>query len=386
MESYDVLIVGGGPAGSTCGGKLRQAGLKVLILDKANFPRDKTCAGWITPQVLQSLDLAPEDYAADHVFQPITSFQVALLGEPAITVQFSGPVSFGIRRCEFDNYLLLRSGVECRLGEKLESIERRDEQWVLNGRYQAPLLIGAGGHFCPVARHLRQSARDSSHPAQSPPLVTAVESEFPLNELATHTVASGNCPRLYFCSDLSGYGWCVRKGEYLNIGIGLIDSRETSARLPDLLAVLKQDGSFEAEVPGKFHGHAYHLYTGHERVADDGWLLIGDAAGLAYPQSGEGIRPAIESGLMAASTILRARRKYDRQHLIPYEKLIRSRFGKPSRIDWNRGTAFLPESWRSAGAKMLLANQWFVRRMVIQHWFLHADQPAWRSDPSDLSC
>jgi geranylgeranyl reductase family protein len=383
METYDVLIVGGGPAGSTCGWKLRQAGLNVLILDKAVFPRDKTCAGWITPQVIESLDLDAADYARDHVFQPITSFQVSLLGRTAVEIPFPSPVSFGIRRCEFDHYLLQRSGAECRLGEKLESLERFSDGWVINGRYQAPLLVGAGGHFCPVARYLKEQ---SAAVRPGPPLVTAVETEFPLESLHGQTCATGDCPRLYFCSDLSGYGWCVRKGDYLNIGIGLINSRETSSRLPGLLDVLKQEGSFEAEIPGKFHGHAYHLYDGTEKIADHGWLLIGDAAGLAYPQSGEGIRPAIESGLMAASTILRARKNYELEHLAPYERLIRARFGKPARMDAGRWAAMIPEGWRRAGAGMLLSNCWFVSRVVIKRWFLHAEQPAWRADNSDLSC
>ena len=57
MESCDVLIVGGGPAGSTCAWQLRQAGLDVLVMDKQTFPRDKVCAGWITPAVVESLEL-----------------------------------------------------------------------------------------------------------------------------------------------------------------------------------------------------------------------------------------------------------------------------------------------------------------------------------------
>ncbi len=55
METCDVLIAGGGPAGSTCAWALRQAGLDVIVADKAIFPRDKVCAGWITPQVVTDL-------------------------------------------------------------------------------------------------------------------------------------------------------------------------------------------------------------------------------------------------------------------------------------------------------------------------------------------
>ena len=57
METCDVLVVGGGPAGSTCAWKLRQAGADVTVIDRATFPRDKVCAGWITPPVINALGL-----------------------------------------------------------------------------------------------------------------------------------------------------------------------------------------------------------------------------------------------------------------------------------------------------------------------------------------
>ena len=64
MNTCEVLIVGGGPAGSACAWKLRQAGLDVIVMDKAAFPRDKVCAGWITPQVVEDLAFDIDDYRA----------------------------------------------------------------------------------------------------------------------------------------------------------------------------------------------------------------------------------------------------------------------------------------------------------------------------------
>ena len=82
MVTCDVVIVGGGPAGSACAWKLRQAGLDVVVIDSANFPRDKVCAGWITPQVIDDLRLDVDDYRAGRTFQPITGFRVGLIGRP----------------------------------------------------------------------------------------------------------------------------------------------------------------------------------------------------------------------------------------------------------------------------------------------------------------
>src|SRR3954464_11424697 len=111
MDHCDVLIVGGGPAGSSCARRLRQLGLDVLTMDRFAFPRDKVCAGWITPQVIEDLDLDCDDYRRGRTFQPITGFRTGIVGCPrTVDTRYSRPVSFGIRRCEFDQYLLERSG------------------------------------------------------------------------------------------------------------------------------------------------------------------------------------------------------------------------------------------------------------------------------------
>jgi flavin-dependent dehydrogenase len=79
MDTCEILIAGGGPAGSACAWKLRQAGLDVIVMDKAVFPRDKVCAGWITPQVVEDLAFDIDDYRAGRTFQPITGFRVGLI-------------------------------------------------------------------------------------------------------------------------------------------------------------------------------------------------------------------------------------------------------------------------------------------------------------------
>ena len=80
MESFDALIVGGGPAGSSCAWQLHQHGLDVMVMDKTSFPRDKVCAGLITPAVAEALQLDTGDYARQHVLQPITAFRTGLIG------------------------------------------------------------------------------------------------------------------------------------------------------------------------------------------------------------------------------------------------------------------------------------------------------------------
>src|SRR5947207_15775490 len=110
MDACDVLIVGGGPAGSSCAWRLRNSGLDVVVLDKQVFPRDKVCGGWITPAVLSELEIDGCEYAHGRVFQPITGFRTGCIGGQALETKYNAPVSFGIRRREFDEYLLRRSG------------------------------------------------------------------------------------------------------------------------------------------------------------------------------------------------------------------------------------------------------------------------------------
>src|SRR5579872_318461 len=154
MDSCDVLIAGGGPAGSSCAWKLSRAGLDVAILDRRIFPRDKVCGGWITPAVLAELGIDVGEYARNHVFQPITGFRTGCIGGPAMETHYGGPVSYGIRRYEFDNYLLKRSGARLFEGAAIETLERNEGSWIVNQKIRTPVLVGAGGTFCPVARHL----------------------------------------------------------------------------------------------------------------------------------------------------------------------------------------------------------------------------------------
>ena len=372
-ESCDVLIVGGGPAGSSCARQLRRAGLDVLILDKSQFPRDKVCAGWITPQVVEELEIDTHDYAQDRVLQPITSFIAGMGERTAKPVHYQKIVSYGIRRCEFDNYLLQRAGARLRLGEAWESMAKIDGRWLVNGEISAALVIGAGGHFCPVVRFLGANLGKDER------AICAQEIEFEMSDdQALHCGVEHDRPELYFCDDLKGYGWCFRKGNFLNVGLGREGNKGLVEHVHTFSRWLQSQGKVPADAPARFKGHAYLLYSHATRpVVGDGVLIIGDAAGLAYAESGEGIRPAIESGLMAARIVADARGDYSRQRLAEYESQLSARFG--ARNNGGSLASSLPESWKLALARSLMQTQWFTRNVVLNRWFLHADTAALRA-------
>jgi flavin-dependent dehydrogenase len=370
METCDALIVGGGPAGSTCAWKLRQAGLDVLVIDSAAFPRDKVCAGWITPQVVTELCLDTGEYREGRTFQPITGFRVGVIGGgQEIETAYGRPVSFGIRRCEFDHYLLTRSNSRLSLGTPISAIRRSGGCWIVNDTIRTPMLIGAGGQFCPVARMI-------NGPMNARPLVIAQEVELPVESIGVESFpVDGEMPELYFCRDLKGYGWCFRKQEHLNVGLGRLDRHSLPKATAEFVAFLRTKGKISPRTEWRWRGHAYSLYDSpHRRIVDDGVVLVGDAAGLAYPQSGEGIRPAIESGLLAAATIVEADGHYHRRRLEPYMGRFQARFGTgPLSRALSR---ILPAGSGTGVARRLLEMPAFVRHIVLDRWFLRAHETA----------
>ena len=371
MERCDVVVVGGGPAGSSCARMLHDAGLSVILLDRAVFPRDKVCAGWITPQAIDELDLDCADYQRGRTLQPITGFRTGVIGSSEVVdTVYDRPVSYGIRRCEFDHYLLQRSGADVRQGTPLSSIARDGTGWIINDSIKADMLVGAGGHLCPVARWLNP-AMDAP-----PPLVVAQETEFPVEpgDAASWPAAPG-VPELYFCRELSGYGWYFRKGQHINIGFGLLGRRALTRAMAEFVAFLRAQHRIPDDAPTSWRGHAYLLADARRRRAiGDCVLLIGDAAGVAYPESGEGIRPAIESGLLAASTLIAAKRSYSRERLELYERTLQRRGGGQRGRQW-LARAIMP-ALTATLLPWLLGTRWFTRHLVLDRWFLHARDPA----------
>lgn len=358
MVRCDALVVGGGPAGSTCAWMLRKAGWDVVVLDRARFPRDKVCTGWVTPRVFTLLDLDPAEYRATGLtMQEITGFRTSVIGETSIDTRYPGVISFAIRRCEFDDFLVRRSGARLVEGA-LGSLVRQGDEWVANDDIRAPVVVGAGGHFCPVARRLR-GGPDTVRP------VVAKEAEFRVEP--DGSTVDGVMPELFFCRDLEGYGWCVRKGDYLNIGLGRRDNGDLNPHIERFVDFLERRGLARRASRVRWRGHAYLASgTGPRPLIGASVLVAGDAAGLAYPESGEGIRPAVDSGRLAAETLIAAGGRTGLEDLRPYESELRRRY--PA----TRATPAVYEGLIKPIGRRLLRSQAFTRRVVIDRWFLRS--------------
>jgi hypothetical protein len=143
---------------------------------------------------------------------------------------------------------------------------------------------------------------------------------------------------------------------------------------------LKQQGKIPQDTPEKMNGHAYLLYTHAVRdMVGDHVLLIGDSAGLAYPKSGEGIRPAVESAMLAARIIRQCDGDYQASSLQPYNELMEQRFGPrqpgPDLVER------LPLPLKQMFARLLMKTHWFTRKVVTDKWFLQSSQAPLVQEP-----
>ena len=293
VQSADAIIVGGGPAGSTCAWKLREAGLDVLLLDRATFPRTKLCAGWVTPEAMQDLELDPGDYPHSIMtFDALHMHWKVLSAKPA-TQQFS------IRRYEFDDFLLRRAGARV-LQHKVREIQRDNGDYVVDGEFRSRYLVGAGGTACPVYR-----AFFSDRLPRASGLQTAtLEQEF------AYDWKDPTCHLWFFDGGLPGYAWYVPKANgYVNVGLGgmagKLKRRNGHLRdyWRDFTRKLKSRGLVDHD-NYEPKGYSYFVRGEVNGVSDGNVFIVGDAVGLATRDMCEGIGPAVRSGLLAAHSIV----------------------------------------------------------------------------------
>jgi flavin-dependent dehydrogenase len=297
MEQYDALIVGGGPAGSTCARVLVAGGARVGVIDRADFPRVKLCGGWLSPAIWDVLAIAPASY-------PRALWEWHICHVHYRGKDYSIPChGWFIRRYELDDHLLRTSGADLRLGVAVKHIARDpDGMWTI-GDARARFLVGAGGTHCPVARVLA--------PVRPRRAVGAQELEVQLDgdAVARTRLGGDGEPELLLFSDVGGYGWNVPKSDWINIGCGTLDATEARGAWRITREHLHGAGHLPPEVePQLDHlkGHSYFLFDpAHlDGAHRDNAFLVGDSLGLAHPITAEGILPAALSGRHCAEAIL----------------------------------------------------------------------------------
>ncbi len=292
MIHTDVIIVGGGPAGAACAWQLKQHGIDCLVLDQARFPRFKPCAGWMTPEAVNSIQLKKADYP--YSFTTFRSLKIAIKGFK-INLHTA---QYAIRRVEFDDWLLRRSGAPVQ-EHTVKSISRVGDRYVVDDEFSATYLVGAGGTYCPVYRTFFKEDSPKSREA----LIAAQEEEFP------YPYTDSNCWLWFLENGLPGYAWYVPKANgYVNVGVGglaqqLHDNGDNLKRHWALLVEKLDKLGLVRNHEYQPSAHSYYLRRDGGKIYKDHLYLVGDSAGLATADMGEGIGAAIRSGQLAADAI-----------------------------------------------------------------------------------
>ena len=346
---YDAIIVGAGPGGSSAATFLAQRGLSILLLDKADFPRDKVCGDGLTPQAIFWLDiLGCVDEVLSQTNSCITSADLYVNGEYLLTGRFPQDTQypgFGtcLERKKLD-YVLVRNavahGAVFRPRHLVQKLFWLDDSIAVEAkldkkavRFEGKLLIGADGANSVVSRSIGNAPRDGT---------TAIS----LRTYYQGAQVDMSPMRIYFNEQFfPGYGWVfVDDSGKANIGIGYASDKNFPMKhnlkktLNDFIQTDLKKMLRGATPIGQPAGW-WACFFKPKSIVTDRVMLIGDAANLADPMNGGGIHKAMESAYTASQVAIWAIASGDcsQQTLSRYEKLWNER----AELDWRTAELFL---------------------------------------------
>jgi geranylgeranyl reductase family protein len=290
VEQFDAIVVGAGPAGSTAAYRLAQAGANVLLLDKAQFPRNKPCGGAISTRAMHELPLDPQPVVEHIVDRMELSYRG---GRPFVRGKHT-PLAYMTQRRRLDHFLTEQAataGADFRdnttVTESSERGARVDGKWI-----DAGLLIGADGANGSTARSLDL--------ADTRIYGVALEGNIP------HSLTNPKRWQSKVVIELGtipgGYCWIFPKGDHINIGVGGWEN--TGPKLRKHLREFCKRRGFDYTALEELRGYRLPARRPHAALAHGRALLIGDAAGLVDPLWGDGLYAAFLSSKLASAAAL----------------------------------------------------------------------------------
>jgi len=306
-ETRDVLVAGAGPAGVAAALRARARGLDVLLVDKASFPRDKTCGDGLTTGALRLLERLGVDVLA---LGECMTVRETLIVSPSgrqvsLPLPEDGCHSVVVPRLELDAALVTRAraaGVPMDEHNALAALHQCDDgvraEMADGRRIDARFVIGADGHFSTTRRLLS--------PDVEPDLGTwhAFRQYF-------RGVADARQWVVFERDLLPGYAWVFPlPGGRANVGFGVLRGPETDGKIlknlwPEVLRrpAMRAAVGPDAEPEGTHRAWPIPAAFDPDRLTHGRVLFAGDAAGVVDPMTGEGIAQALETGMLAADAV-----------------------------------------------------------------------------------
>ena len=343
--NYDVVVVGAGPAGSTAAKFLSEKGVRVLLIDKDKFPRDKPCGGGICEHITEF----------DHIREKIEKDPSGFLDSICIRGKIVSPSSqhtidylsetplfYNVRRKKFDYELVqfaIDAGAEvlenCKVKEVFTTQEKAVVKLANSREFICKVIVGAGGAYDIVANYLRKKER--LREKQGKDFGMAVVEEFEVGEEFIDRAYGKERTSMINLkhANLNGYAWVFSKHDILNIGYGGFNDEmkkiDIKKEFKNYLDSLKRNGYLPKWIESKKLKGAPVPFVGNiKKTYTDRIVIVGDAAGFVSPLTGEGIYYAMDSGKIASEVISKALEKEDfsAQSLKSYQNIWRKRWGK----------------------------------------------------------
>ncbi len=342
MKHYDAIVVGGGPAGSTTAYRLADQGASVLLVDKATFPRDKPCGGGMTMRAVRQCPVDPTPVVEELVDQVELRFRY----RAAVVHHANEPVVWMTQRQRLDAFLLdaaRERGAEVREGVKV-SLEPNNTVALGSGeKVRAEVIVGADGANGITARSVGLGNGITYG--------VAYEGNVPYPTLPRERYARRLVLEL---ADIpGGYAWVFPKGDHANVGVGGWESE--APKLKEHLRRACEAHGLEPDSLESLRGHRLPLRRPGTRIAGERALLVGDAAGLIDPVSGDGMYECFVSSRLATGAILDLLAGRS-STLVPYEATVDGELAPLHRASWKLKKAldrWPRASWRIARSKLL---------------------------------